>query len=348
MDETRTTSNVPEYSVGEIAVAVRRTLEGAFGRVRVRGEIAELRRYPSGHIYLALKDENAKLKAVIWKSAVSRLGLKPEEGIEVIATGRITTYGDRSEYQLQIDRLEYAGAGALLARIEMLRQKLLAEGLFDEARKRPIPRLPAVIGVVSSEKGAVIQDIRTTIARRFPRPVLLTPHAGEMAHLTGQSKADLQADPAGAERQAAASWNAVVALKGALTCIATPDGRCWQHQGGNIGLAVSGSGDTLAGMVAGLAARGAPLEQAAAWGVALPARAGDNLYWLGRYVERAETATRQLRAWHLRLGEGIGAEEPLLAALGQAARLSPVVVAVVDGQPVALVRTADVVAAIRP
>jgi len=175
MDETRPASNIPEYSVGEIAGAVRRTLEGAFGRVRVRGEIAELRRYPSGHIYLALKDENAKLKAVIWKSAVSRLGLKPEEGTEVIASGRITTYGDRSEYQLQIDRLEYAGAGALLARIEALRQKLMAEGLFDEGRKRPIPRIPALIGVVSSEKGAVIQDIRTTIARRFPRPVLLWP-----------------------------------------------------------------------------------------------------------------------------------------------------------------------------
>ncbi len=174
MDETRPT-NVPEYSVAEIAGAVRRTLEGAFGRVRVRGEITELRRYPSGHIYLALKDENAKLKAVIWKSAVSRLGLKPEDGIEVIASGRITTYGDRSEYQLQIDRLEYAGEGALLARIEALRKRLAEEGLFDEARKRRIPRLPALVGVVSSEKGAVIQDIRTTIARRFPRPVLLWP-----------------------------------------------------------------------------------------------------------------------------------------------------------------------------
>lgn len=175
MDETHRPSNTPEYSVGELAGAVRRTLEGAFERVRVRGEIAELRRYPSGHIYLALKDENAKLKAVIWKSAAHRLGLKPEEGIEVIATGRITTYGDRSEYQLQISRLEYAGAGALLARIEALRQKLMEEGLFDGARKRPIPRIPSVIGVVSSEKGAVIQDIRTTIARRFPRHLLLWP-----------------------------------------------------------------------------------------------------------------------------------------------------------------------------
>ena len=97
----------------------------------MRGEITELKRYPSGHIYLALKDENAKLKAVIWKATVPRLGLKPEEGVEVIATGKLTTYGDRSKYQLVIDRLEYAGEGALLARIETLRRRLLAEGLFD-------------------------------------------------------------------------------------------------------------------------------------------------------------------------------------------------------------------------
>src|SRR3954469_22017748 len=116
--DTSPPPNVPEFAVAELAGAIKRTLEGAFGRVRVRGEITELRRYPSGHIYLALKDENAKLKAVIWKATVPRLGLKPEEGVEVIATGKVTTYGDRSEYQLVIDRLEYAGEGALLARIE--------------------------------------------------------------------------------------------------------------------------------------------------------------------------------------------------------------------------------------
>ena len=167
--------NIPEYSVAELSGAVKRTLEGAFGRVRVRGEITELRRYPSGHIYFCLKDESAKIKAVAWKSAVPRLGLAPEDGVEVIATARLSTYGDRSEYQLVVERLDYAGAGALLARVEMLRQRLAAEGLFAETRKRRLPLLPAVVGVVTSPQGAVIQDIRTTIARRFPRPILLWP-----------------------------------------------------------------------------------------------------------------------------------------------------------------------------
>ncbi len=168
-------SNIPEYSVSEISGAVKRTLEGAFARVRVRGEITEMKRYPSGHIYLSLKDEGGKLAGVIWKSAVPRLGMAPENGVEVVATGRVSAYGDRSSYQLLIERLEYAGAGALLARIEKLRQTLAAEGLFDAARKRALPLLPRVIGVVTSERGAVLQDIRTTIARRFPRPILLWP-----------------------------------------------------------------------------------------------------------------------------------------------------------------------------
>ena len=179
MDEPRTTaapaSNAPEYTVSEISGAVKRTLETTFGRVRVRGEITELKRYPSGHIYFSLKDEGAKLAAVAWKSVVPRLGMVPENGVEVIATGRITAYGDRSTYQLMVDRLEYAGAGALLARIEALRLRLAGEGLFDATRKRPLPVLPRVIGVITSERGAVIQDIRTTIARRFPRAILLWP-----------------------------------------------------------------------------------------------------------------------------------------------------------------------------
>src|SRR5262245_60853901 len=146
MDDPRPT-NIPEYTVSEISGAVKRTLEGAFGRVRVRGEITELKRYSSGHIYFSLKDEGGKLAGVIWKSTVPRLGLDPENGIEVVAQGRITAYGDRSSYQLIVDRLEYAGAGAMLARIEMLRVKLAAEGLFDAARKRRFPLLPEVIGV---------------------------------------------------------------------------------------------------------------------------------------------------------------------------------------------------------
>lgn len=173
--DTPTVTNVPDYSVSDLAGAIRRTLEGAFGRVRVRGEITELKRYPSGHIYLSLKDADAKIEAVIWKYSVRNIGTMPENGVEMIATGRISTYADRSKYQLVIERLEYAGEGALLAKIEALRRRLLDEGLFDEARKQPIPRLPMVIGVVTSEKGAVIQDIRTTIARRFPRCILLWP-----------------------------------------------------------------------------------------------------------------------------------------------------------------------------
>jgi len=170
-----TTTNLPEYSVTEISGAVKRTLEGAFGRVRVRGEITELKRYPSGHIYFSMKDESSKIAGIVWKFSVSRLGLVPENGMEVIATGKVTAYGERSSYQLIVERMEFAGAGALLQRIETLRLKLLAEGLFDAARKRRIPLLPEVVGVVSSPQGAVIQDIRTTIARRFPRPLLLWP-----------------------------------------------------------------------------------------------------------------------------------------------------------------------------
>ena len=166
-------SNVPEYTVAEISGAVKRTLETTFGRIRVRGEITELKKYPSGHIYFSLKDEGGKIAGVVWKFSVPRLGMAPENGVEVIATGKISSYGERSSYQLIVERMEYAGAGALLARIEMLRVRLAAEGLFDADRKQPLPMLPRVIGVVSSERGAVIQDIRTTIARRFPRSILL-------------------------------------------------------------------------------------------------------------------------------------------------------------------------------
>jgi exodeoxyribonuclease VII large subunit len=134
-----------------------------------------MKRYPSGHIYFSLKDEDGKIAGIIWKSSVSRLGLMPENGVEVIATGRVTAYGERSSYQLIVERMEYAGAGALLARIEMLRKRLTEEGLFAESLKRPIPLLPRVVGVVTSPQGAVLHDIRTTIARRFPRDILLWP-----------------------------------------------------------------------------------------------------------------------------------------------------------------------------
>jgi len=168
-------TNTPEFSVSELAGAVKKTLEGSFGRVRVRGEITELKAYASGHQYFALKDEGAKIRAIAWRMNVPKLGLKPENGVEVIATGRVTSYPERSEYQLIVDRLEYAGAGALLARIEALKVKLAAEGLFAPERKRALPMLPRVIGLVTSPQGAVLQDIKTTIARRFPRMLLLWP-----------------------------------------------------------------------------------------------------------------------------------------------------------------------------
>ncbi|MFT8468556.1 MAG: exodeoxyribonuclease VII large subunit, partial [Acetobacter syzygii] len=167
--------NVPEYTVSEISGAIRRTLEGSFSRVRVRGEITEFKRYPSGHIYFSLKDEQGKISGVVWRGSVSRLGLVPENGLEIIATGKVSAYGERSSYQLIVERMEYAGEGALLARIERLRLKLGEEGLFDPARKRPLPLLPRVIGVVTSSQGAVLHDICTTLKRRFPRPVVVWP-----------------------------------------------------------------------------------------------------------------------------------------------------------------------------
>ena len=176
--------NTPEFTVSELAGTVKKTLEGAFGRVRVRGEITEFKAYGSGHQYFALKDEGAKIRAIIWKGVAARVGLKAENGVEVIATGKITSYPERSEYQLIVERLEYAGAGALLARIEALRVKLQAEGLFE--RKRALPMLPRVIGVVTSAQGAVLQDIKTTIARRFPRPILLWPVAVQGEAAAGQ------------------------------------------------------------------------------------------------------------------------------------------------------------------
>jgi exodeoxyribonuclease VII large subunit len=167
--------NIPEFSVSQIAGAVKQTLESSFNRVRVRGEITELKAYASGHLYFALKDEGAKIRAIIWRGAAPRIGLKPENGVEVIATGKITSYPERSEYQLIVDRLEYAGAGALLARIEALKAKLNAEGLFAPERKRALPVLPRIIGVITSAQGAVLQDIKTTIARRFPTTIILWP-----------------------------------------------------------------------------------------------------------------------------------------------------------------------------
>src|SRR5829696_7759507 len=168
-------SNVPEFSVSELSFALKRELEGAFPRVRVRGEISQPSFPRSGHCYFRLKDENSVLDGVCWKGTVPRLGIKIEEGMEVIATGKITTYAGSSRYQIIIDRMELAGEGALLKLLEDRRKKLAAEGLFAQERKRPLPFLPQVIGVVTSPSGAVIRDILHRLADRFPRRVLVWP-----------------------------------------------------------------------------------------------------------------------------------------------------------------------------
>src|SRR4051812_40001873 len=167
--------NLGEVSVSELAQAIKRTLEGSFDRVRVRGEISGFKRAASGHLYMMLKDEAACIKAVCWRTTAMRLGMAPEDGMEVIVTGRLTSYAERSEYQLVIERIELAGIGALLKMIEERRKKLAAEGLFEAARKRPLPVLPEVIGVVTSPTGAVIRDILHRLADRFPRRVLVWP-----------------------------------------------------------------------------------------------------------------------------------------------------------------------------
>jgi len=168
--------NVGEYTVSEISFAVKRTVEDAFGYVRVRGEISGYRGpHSSGHAYFALKDEKARIEAVIWRGAFDKLKFRPEEGLEVVASGKLTTYPGSSKYQIVIERLEPAGVGALMALLEERRKKLAAEGLFDADRKKPLPYLPRVIGVVTSPTGAVIRDILHRITDRFPLRVLVWP-----------------------------------------------------------------------------------------------------------------------------------------------------------------------------
>ncbi|MBK5948628.1 exodeoxyribonuclease VII large subunit [Rhodobium orientis] len=173
---TDSPSNVGEFTVSQISFAVKRTVEDAFGYVRVRGEISGFRgRHSSGHAYFALKDEKARIEAVIWRGAFSKLGFLPEEGLEVIASGKLTTYPGSSKYQIVIDRLEPAGVGALMALLEERRKKLAAEGLFDAERKKRLPYLPKVIGVVTSPTGAVIRDILHRLDDRFPVRVVVWP-----------------------------------------------------------------------------------------------------------------------------------------------------------------------------
>ncbi|MEO0819451.1 MAG: exodeoxyribonuclease VII large subunit [Pseudomonadota bacterium] len=192
IDDAPEGANAPEYTVSELSRGVKRTLEGAFGHVRVKGELGRVTFHRNGHVYLDLKDESAVLAGVVWKSAVRGLEIRPQEGDEVIATGRITTFAGQSKYQLVIESLAYAGEGALLAKLERLKKALAAEGLFAEEKKRPLPYLPRVIGVVSSPTGAVIRDILHRLAERFPVRVILWPVAVQGPGCAGEVSAAIR------------------------------------------------------------------------------------------------------------------------------------------------------------
>ncbi len=177
IDDPMEGENAPEFTVTEISGAVKRTIEGEFGHVRVKGEVGRVSRPRSGHIYLDLKDDRSVLAGVIWKGVASRLAVQPEEGMEVVATGKLTTFGGQSKYQMVIEDIAPAGMGALMAMLEKRKTMLAAEGLFAPERKQELPYLPEVIGVITSPSGAVIRDILHRLRDRFPRKVLIWPVA---------------------------------------------------------------------------------------------------------------------------------------------------------------------------
>jgi len=171
----QTDSNAKAYSVSELAFALKRTLEDSYGFVRLRGELSKVTHHSNGHVYLTIKDEKAAIDGVVWKGSVRNLSIRPEHGLEVVVTGKITTYPQGSRYQIVIETMEAAGIGALLAQLERLKQKLAAEGLFEPSRKRPLPEMPAVVGVITSPTGAVIRDILHRIRDRWPCRVIVWP-----------------------------------------------------------------------------------------------------------------------------------------------------------------------------
>jgi len=172
---TDETGNARPYSVSELAFALKRTLEDAYGFVRLRGELSKVTHHSNGHVYLTLKDERAAIDGVVWKGQVRGLSVRPEQGLEVIVTGKITAYPQGSRYQIVIETMEAAGVGALLAQLERLKQKLAAEGLFEASRKQPLPDMPSVVGVITSPTGAVIRDILHRIRDRWPCRVIVWP-----------------------------------------------------------------------------------------------------------------------------------------------------------------------------
>lgn len=167
--------NARPYSVSELAFALKRTLEDAYGFVRLRGELSKVTHHGNGHVYLTIKDERAAIDGVVWKGSVKNLSIRPEQGLEVVITGKITTYPAGSRYQIVIETMEAAGIGALLAQLERLKARLQAEGLFEPARKKPLPAMPAVVGVITSPTGAVIRDILHRIRDRWPCRVIVWP-----------------------------------------------------------------------------------------------------------------------------------------------------------------------------
>ena len=177
IDDPAPGQNTPEYTVSEISGAVKRALEDEFGRIRVRGEVGRVFKARSGHLYYDVKDDRNVLACTTWKGQVSGLSVVPEEGLEVVVTGRLTAFGAQSKYNLNVDEVQVAGQGALMALLEKRKKQLAAEGLFDAARKRPLPYLPGIIGVVTSPSGAVIRDILHRLRERFPRKVLIWPVA---------------------------------------------------------------------------------------------------------------------------------------------------------------------------
>ena len=186
MSEPAPKPNLPEFSVSELSAALKRTVEDSFPFVRVRGEISGLKFHSSGHVYFDLKDDKAVLNAVIWRGTAQRLKQRPEAGLEVVCTGRISTYAGSSRYQLIVEQVELAGLGALMAMLEARKKALAAEGLFEAARKKPLPFLPDVIGVITSPTGAVIRDIMHRLNDRFPRRVLLWPVAVQGERAAGE------------------------------------------------------------------------------------------------------------------------------------------------------------------
>jgi exodeoxyribonuclease VII large subunit len=186
------TSNAQAYSVSELAFALKRTLEDAYGFVRLRGELSKVTFHSNGHVYLSIKDDKACIDGVVWKGSVRSLSVRPEQGLEVIVTGKVTTYPMGSRYQIVIETMEAAGLGALLAQLERLKAKLQGEGLFEASRKRPLPTMPSVVGVITSPTGAVIRDILHRIRDRWPCHVVVWPVVVQGDAAAGQVCAAIQ------------------------------------------------------------------------------------------------------------------------------------------------------------